>query len=94
MPHHPRHHYPPPGRAGRAGPADRSPLQVAPHNHLLQLHDIRVAKAQEQRDLSEAADGDPCKQTWPQQASLQTGTPDGSVTPTPEDRDPCSQPPR
>lgn len=65
-------------RAKRAGQADRSPLQVVPHDHLLQLHDIGVAKAQEQGDLSKAADGDPCNQTWPQQTPLTAGTPAAS----------------
>lgn len=49
---------------GGAGVAARgSPLQVVAHHHLLQLHNVWVAEAEEQRDLAEAADGDPCNPT-------------------------------
>lgn len=79
----------PPGPAGGARPSQgkqegrhagqqtaHSPLQVVPHNHLLQLHDVRMAEAKEQRDLSKAADGDPCNPAWPQRPPpLQTGSP-------------------
>lgn len=67
-----------PSGAGRwvpQGLADCSPLQVVSHNHLLQLHDIWVAKAKEQRDLAKAADGDPCNRTCLSEPALQTGPP-------------------
>lgn len=34
-----------------------SPLQVVPHDHLLQLHDVGVVELQQQGDLPQAADG-------------------------------------
>ena len=74
----------------RSQQADCSPLQVVPHNHLLQLHNVRVTEAKQQCDLSKTADGDPCNQAGlgdPTPAAgpssvtppLQTGTPDSQL---------------
>lgn len=70
--------------------ADCSPLQVVPHNHLLQLHNVGMAEAKQQCDLSKTADGDSCNQPGlgdPASAAgpgsvtppLQTGTPDSQL---------------
>lgn len=47
---------------GRTASGNHTPLQVVAHNHLLQLYNIWMAETQEQRDLTQAADGNACNQ--------------------------------
>lgn len=37
------------------------PLQMAAYNHLLQLHNVGMSQPQQECDLPQAADGNPCK---------------------------------
>lgn len=44
------------------GSGNHTPFQVVAHNHLLQLHNVRMAETQEQCDFTKAANGNACKQ--------------------------------